>query len=91
MSGFKLEDLLTPKRLADEFVKHEQLIADLEARLGQAVKTLEFYGDTENYNKEDGSIHDMQPRGLEQKLWKVLDFGDRARAALESIRRVNHG
>lgn len=66
-----------------------QLIQDAIARLTKLElerkrlrSALEFYANVDNYNKVDGSITDMQPRGLERKLWRVLDFGDRARAAL---------
>lgn len=44
---------------------------------------VEFYGDLDNYDKANGSIYDMQPKGLGRKLYRVLEFGDRARAVLE--------
>jgi len=47
-------------------------------------EALEFYADTENYDHETGALKDMQPRGLNRKLYSVLEFGERARAALEN-------
>lgn len=56
----------------------------LKAQLAEAEQVVEFYANTQNYDVETGAIHDMAPRGMSkpQKLWKVLDIGERARAYL---------
>jgi len=75
---------LQAKLQATEAVAQGLSIAGKQAyedarRLAEA---LEFYSNDQNWNYEQGSCHDMQPRGLSQKLWKVLDMGERAREAL---------
>jgi len=59
--------------------------AQIRADVLKMKQALEFYANTENYNKEEGSVIDMQPRGLNRKMRRVLDFGDRARAVLDEL------
>lgn len=60
----------------------------LKKQLKMCVDTLKFYANLQNYNVESGAITDMKPRGLSKKLWKVLDFGDRANQTLEEMKKV---
>lgn len=48
---------------------------------------LKFYANKENYDHETGAIHDMVPKGTDnpQKLWKVLEFGERAIRSLSDF------
>jgi len=97
--GFKAEDFTKVSSDTDEYGhlvfsgKICQILADranklLQAELKEAVRVIEFYGNSDNYNPETGSLHDMVPKGMRkpQKLWKVLEFGERARAFLEKLK-----
>lgn len=66
-----------------ELALAKEKLAEHAALICKYKTALEFYANLENYDKVNGSIHDMRPRGLEGKTWKVLDFGDRAREALK--------
>lgn len=47
------------------------------------VEALKFYADEKTWDPVHGSAHDMSPRGLARKLYRVKDFGERARYALK--------
>lgn len=66
----------------DVFNDDAMRIFEMARMAHELAEALKFYADLKNYKKETGAIHDMRPRGLERKLWRVLEFGDRAREAL---------
>lgn len=78
MEVWGIENLGLAKKRGEE-------IEALRAELGKARDVLRFYADTENYNYESGALKDMQPRGLNRRLYSVLEFGERAREVLASI------
>ena len=59
--------------------------------LETAVEALRFYENRENYNFESGALSCLQPKGLDRKMFKVLDFGNTARAALSRLAELGVG
>lgn len=65
-----------------EVIAVSELLA-AQKRIEKLQTVLGWYANLDNWDKETGAAVDMQPRGLNRQLWKVLDFGDRARAVLD--------
>ena len=88
-----LKRLLETKTISDLFTNYTpaELLeerAALVTALLAATKALEHYENLENYSVENGAVHSMQHQGLEMKLFKCLDFGYVARAALAKLKQM---
>jgi hypothetical protein len=85
-----LKRLLETKTISDLFTNYTpaELLeerAALVTALLAATKALEHYENLENYSVENGAV---QHQGLEMKLFKCLDFGYVARAALAKLKQM---
>lgn len=66
--------------LVVDWEKAETQRGILSVQLERAEEVLRFYADRTNYDTVDGSLHVYSERGLDRKMYRSLEFGDKARA-----------